>query len=117
MGWTDKDGRAVDLRRMMQEVGETWRIQGKGREDIQRGSWEKCADVVKMGGQKIQKVENGAYIEGEIGEKTVYTLYIYSIYTLSACILHTHTQNVYTFTCTCNVCFIQIHVHVYERKR
>ena len=40
----------------MQRGGETWKIQGKrAGEDIQRGSLEKYADVVKMRGQKIQK--------------------------------------------------------------
>lgn len=49
----------------MQRGGETWRIQGKrAGEDIQRGSWEKYADVLRWEDRRYKKVENRGIYRG-----------------------------------------------------
>lgn len=71
---------------------------GKGQGKIYREVVGRSVQMwLRWEDRRYKKVENGAYIEGEIGEKTVYTLYILYIHSVCMYITHTHTKCLYTF--------------------
>lgn len=100
-------------------MGRRGGYRGKGQGKIYREVVGRSVQMwLRWEDRRYKKVENGAYTEGEIGEKTVYTLYILYIHSVCVYITHTHTHTMFIHILHVPVMYVLYkYMYMYMRKK